>query len=287
MRNLRHVFLALVGVFAVTLSSLMVYVLLVNTRVQPNSELNNQFHDISQLKNNLPRHNLVTLKALQQLHGRHSAGAVIDCSRKGHLLFKRDFSFPQPLIMKPLKDIDSSQWICGLRRYLLSYSSDKPVALVTSNMKYIDILLNWLISAVVRSEISLDAILVVSMEEKLHQLLVRRSIPSVFISPSMFFLQNTIFQQTFEQVMMLRLAIMRVINHFGFDVVMYDTDAIILKNPQPLFDQLPNDDIVGSVGKIPQDLVAEWGITICIGVVLVKSSPQTGRSVYIQANQWL
>ena len=183
--------------------------------------------------------------------------------------------------MKSLQQIDSSQWICNLRQYLSDFRSDKPVALVTSNSKYTDILLNWLISATVRSKIPLQTILVISMEEKLHKMLVGRGIPSVFISPSMLFLHEATFSEMFEQVMMLRLTVMRIINHFGFDVAMYDTDAVILKDPQPLYDQLPNDDIIGSVGKIPEELVAEWGVTICIGVVLVKSSVRTGVCVCV------
>ena len=75
--------------------------------------------------------------------------------------------------------------------------------------------------------------------------------------------------------MMLRLTIMRIINHFGFNVAMFDTDAVMLI----IFDTLGTKDIIGSIGTIPDDLFKEWKVTICIGVVLVKSSERTGEWV--------
>jgi len=34
---------------------------------------------------------------------------------------------------------------------------------------------------------------------------------------------------------------MRLINRLGFDCAMYDIDAVILKNPQPLYDKHKSD----------------------------------------------
>ena len=181
--------------------------------------------------------------------------------------------------MKPLSEIDSSEFLCDLRLHLSQYKSDRPLALITSNSKYQEVLLNWLISATVRSKLPLETILVLSLNSSLHTALTRRKISSVLVRPSALFRPNVAFKEMFEAVMMVRLAMMRIISHFGFDVVMYDTDAIMLRDPQPLYDHLLGDDIIGSVGKIPKDLRAEWGITICIGVVLVKSSSRTGKNL--------
>lgn len=270
--NLQHAFLILTAFCGAMLVALSLSLLNI-VKLQPYSAIKNQVRHSDDLQrrdhtiSNVGLPNYYSVSAIN-----HSTGK---CS-VSNFPFRRGFSFPQPLIMKPLQEMDSAQWICNLRQYLSDFKSEKPVALVTSNNKYTDVLLNWLISAVVRSSIPLKTILVISMEERLHKILVRRGIPSVFISPSMLFRQDAKFSQMFEQVMMLRLTVMCIINHFGFDVVMYDTDAVILRDPQPLYDQLPNDDIIGSVGKIPKELVDEWGITICIGVVLVKSSVLTG-----------
>ena len=191
--------------------------------------------------------------------------------------FKSNFTFPQPQLMKPIADIDRTHWIHELRLYLNTYNLTIPISLVTSNTKYTDVLLNWLVSATVRSDIPLESILVLSLDHTLHYLLSSKGIHSILVPTAGIFVRSAKFSSDFEHVMMLRLSVMRVINHFGADVIMYDTDAVILKDPQPLYDVLSNEDIIGSVGKIPYDLATEWGITICIGVVLVKSSEKTGE----------
>ena len=193
--------------------------------------------------------------------------------------FKEGFSFPQPRVMKPLESIDGTSWMKNLQFYLGSLNdSTKQIYLLTSNSKYIDVLLNWLISAVVRSSVPIQDILVVSMDYSTHKILQIKGFHSVLISPSFLFLPNFNFTRPFEKVMMLRLTIMRIINHFGFDVAMFDTDAVMLKNPQRVFDALDSKDIIGSIGTIPSDLFKEWKVTICIGVVLVRSTDKTGTT---------
>lgn len=194
--------------------------------------------------------------------------------------FQTKFSFPQPLAVKHREHIAQAQWVQDLRR-LLSNVKSRQVSLVTSNIQYMDILLNWLISATVRSGMPLGSIIVVSLDRSLHQLLQKKSIPSLYIPPFSLLNPNAYFSVPFERVMMIRLTVMRIINHFGFDVANYDTDAIILKDPRPLYASLAKYEIIGSVGKIPEDLVNEWGITICIGVVVIKASQRTGEFVSV------
>ena len=190
--------------------------------------------------------------------------------------FQTKFSFPQPLAVKRRERIAQEQWVQDLR-LLLSNVKSRQVSLVTSNIQYMDILLNWLISATVRSGMPLGSIIVVSLDRSLHQLLQKKAIPSVYLPPFSLLNPNAYFSVPFERVMMIRLTVMRIINHFGFDVANYDTDAIILRDPQPLYASLAKCDIIGSVGKIPEDLVNEWGITICIGVVVIKASQRSGE----------
>ena len=163
----------------------------------------------------------------------------------------------------------------NLRRLLANRTEHKIVNLVTSNSQYQDVLLNWLISAVVRSELDLDSVLVISLDLPLHGRLYGRGIPSVYVPLFRLFQRSTNFTKPFDKVMMLRLAVMRVLNHWGFHVHNYDSDAVLLRNPQPLYDRLIDSDIIGSVGRIPDRLMTKWGITICIGVVIIRSSPVT------------
>ncbi len=196
------------------------------------------------------------------------------------LSFQDDFHFPQPRVMAPLQTIKNSKWMSRLCEYLNSVSqSVKQIYLLTSNFKYVDVLLNWLISAVVRNSIPIKNILILSMDYQVHTVLQSRNFCSLLVPTSSLFSDQYKFAHPFDGVMMLRLALMRIINHFGYDVIMYDTDAVMLRNPQPLFDELSNEDIIGSVGTIPTDLFVDWNVTICIGVVLVRSTVRTG--IYI------
>lgn len=163
----------------------------------------------------------------------------------------------------------------SLRGHLSKLSGRKAINLVTSNSQYQDVLLNWLISAVVRCGLELESVLVLAMDLSLHTRLSHLNIPSVYIPLYHLLRRDTNFTKAFDKVMMFRLAIIRVINHWGFDVHNYDTDAVLLRNPQPLYDHLINSDIIGSVGRIPVDLMNKWGITICIGVVIIRSNPRT------------
>ena len=195
--------------------------------------------------------------------------------------FRSDFSFPQPKVMRSLEYISRASWVTDLRYYLSTYNYSREISLVTSNSKYADVLLNWLIAATVKSKIPTKSILVISLDTTIHRLMLAKQFCSILVPPWTLIAKGVSFSQPFEEVMMTRLAVMRIINHFGYDFVMYDSDAVILKDPQPLYDALPYEDIIGSVGKIPYDLAAEWGITICIGVVLVRSSSKTGKGGHV------
>lgn len=179
---------------------------------------------------------------------------------------------PQSRAIRPLKDVLKNDWITVLKDLVDSIPRDRALSLVTSNMAYIDVLLNWLISATVRCHISVETIVVISLDENLHALLIKKKINSVYIPPDSLLDPDARFCVEFERVMMIRLTILRLLSHWGVDVVNYDTDAILLQDPHSLYSLHKGSDIVGSVGVIPDNLYQEWGITICIGVVLFRSS---------------
>ena len=215
----------------------------------------------------------------QPVHDRSEINTAVDLATQ--FPFRSNFSFPQPKIMRTLDDISRAPWVTDLRHYLSTYNHSREISLVTSNSKYTDVLLNWLISATVKSKIPAKSILVISLDKTIHRLLLEKHFCSILVPPRTLIDRSVTFSEPFEEVMMTRLAVMRIINHFGYGFVMYDSDAVILKDPQPLYDTIPHEDIIGSVGKIPYDLAAEWGITICIGVVLVRSSPKTGKWYWV------
>jgi len=61
-------------------------------------------------------------------------------------------------------------------------------------------------------------------------------------------------------------------------VLVFDSDAVLLRNVQPLLNQFTESDIISSSGSYPFDVHRKWGVpTLCMGVVLIKSSPKIGR----------
>lgn len=191
-------------------------------------------------------------------------------------LVHSSFRVPQSRAIRPLKDVLKSEWVAVLKALVHSMSRNREISLVTSNMAYRDVLLNWLISATVRCHISIETILVISLDENLHTFLSKKKVNSVYIPPDSLLDPDARFCVEFERLMIIRLTVLRLLCHWGVDVVNYDTDAILLQDPHPLYSMYERSDIVGSVGVIPDNLYQEWGITICIGVVLFRSSPQLG-----------
>ena len=196
----------------------------------------------------------------------------------------KDFHFSLPCphdVYKPVSEVMQAEWVDPLLTILDKFSKrSKQVTLVVANHAYQDVLLNWLISAVVVAKPPIENILVVALNKQLYELLQKRQVPSSYasISVPLFSILNMKynFSSNFETTMMVRLGFMRLINWLGFDCAMYDIDAVILRNPQPLYEK-DKSDIIGSRGKFPIQLLRKWKVTICIGVVLIRSNTRTGR----------
>ena len=186
------------------------------------------------------------------------------------------FHMPCPKVYHAVTELVVALWMKPLLRVLSSFEG-KQVTLVIANNAYRDVLVNWLISARIVSRPPIDNILVVCLDHTLYRLLQSRDIPSILAPFSTVLNSKYRFRRFFELIMMMRLGFMRLINRLGYDCAMYDIDAIILKNPQPLYDNHWRDrDIVGSRGELPRALWRKWGVAICIGVVFIRSNPRTG-----------
>ena len=188
-------------------------------------------------------------------------------------------SLPEPAATRPLEILLQSEWVGRLQSFLETVSAG-PVTLVSSDYGYREVLLNWLISATVRVARPLSNILVLSLDASLYHLLVNRSISCIHVSPEYLLDPSVKLSRhvAFTQVHVMRLTVMRLINHWGFDVANYDTDALILRNPEHLYyaGSLKDRNFIGSVGHFPKAVLEEWGVAVCIGVVFIRSTPQTG-----------
>ena len=195
------------------------------------------------------------------------------------LITHESFSLPEPAATRPLEEILQSEWVGQLKAFLGTVSSG-PVTLVSSDYGYREVLLNWLMSAMIRLAKPLSNILALSLDASLYRLLASKGIPCVYISPNALLRPSIKLTKHigFTQVHIMRLTVMRLINHWGFDVANYDTDALILKNPEHLYytGSLKDRDFIGSYGHFPNTLLKKWGVAVCIGVVFIRSTPQTG-----------
>ena len=191
------------------------------------------------------------------------------------------FSLPVPIATLPLGQILQTQWLKELRDFLsILKPHSGPISLVSSDYKYRELLLNWLISALVRVDTPLSNVLVLSLDPSLHTLLQGRGFACIHIPPESLLnpaVTVILSSHVASQVYVLRLTVMRFLNHWGFDVANYDTDAIIIKNPESLYYQkYGGSDFIGSYGHSPDEVQREWGIAICMGMVMIKSTIHTG-----------
>ena len=188
---------------------------------------------------------------------------------------KSYLSFPLPLFTR--STVTQSNWVHSLQSYLSTLNS-KQISVVTANMEHELLVINWLISVFVVADKPLDNVLVLSLSKTLYDVLHKKSIPVIFVDPKTVINDygSTIIRTGFSQVHIVRLTFFRLVNHWGFDLVWYDSDAIVLKNPQPLFDKYPDAGLIGSEGKGPRSLASVWGRTICTGVLLMRSSRNMG-----------
>jgi len=74
-----------------------------------------------------------------------------------------------------------------------------------------------------------------------------------------------------------RLTIIRLLNYWNYSVLLFDSDAIMLRDIQPLLYKFNSSDIITSAGTFLTKLYKKWNApTMCMGVILIKSSPATG-----------
>lgn len=179
--------------------------------------------------------------------------------------------------MKSQEELLSNPWVTELRDLVRRYNKGNEVAVVLATFNYVESILNWLISACVRCIPPIDNVIILCLDQKIFDLLSGRNIPSVYIDPNSMMNITLFVSKHFKYYIALRLATVRILNSWGYDVVQYDSDAIILKNPQELFRQHRDSDIVSAAGMHPRNLSETWGFTTNGGTILYRSSPRTGK----------
>ena len=191
---------------------------------------------------------------------------------------RKNFTFPHPKILKDVSKVLQlgHAWLEQLKAYLTSIYPARTLTIVVASELYTTTVLNWLISATLVADPPLEHYIIVAFSESVHQLLTKRNITSLMV-PLKSVIQG--WSHGVGRVWMVRLAIIRLLNHWGYNVQHYDADAVILRNPESLFNKFPQYDIVGSHGKLSRPFSEMWGFAICMGAVLFRSTAKMGKDL--------
>lgn len=185
-----------------------------------------------------------------------------------------DFAFPHALnTLKDVEKIASTRWVQDLASIMATWPNNRTVLVVSGNTKFQQPLLNWIISAVLKANVSLDCILILAADEMLYKLLKERRIGSIFVPPSSLYDSKSIQLSTHQLITYSRFAVVRLLNHWGFTVAHYDSDALILRDAQQIFEKYLLSSIVASRGAGPK--------TLCAGAILFRNNRQMGKFIII------
>ena len=191
------------------------------------------------------------------------------------------FHFPH-LCVLPIDRVLEAEWVKELKIYLRSIYPARIVTLTFTSAAYIPNLLNWLISAYLVAEPPLENVVTVAFDRKVYSLLRAKKLAVIYIPYSSTIDVNYSHFKKASMVWMTRLAVIRLLNHWGYDVQHFDNDAIILKNPKSLFDKYSEFDIVGSKGRFPFELGrGPWRFTLCMGAVLLRATQKMGKKFHL------
>ena len=182
------------------------------------------------------------------------------------------FNFPHPQVFLPTQKILSSKWVDQLKDYLRSIHPARSLTITVATQSFIPNLLNWLIAVHTLIQPPLEQVLVLGFDKGVHTLLSARNIPCVYVPYSSVLKGN---HKGVSTVWMTRLAVMRLLNHWGYDVLQLDNDAVPLKNPHLLFDGYSDYDLVGTLGELQFEL--DHVITLCMGAALLRGTEKMGK----------
>ena len=188
-------------------------------------------------------------------------------------------TLPFPSSTIPAVNLLQQRWVDDLRHILSEIPIESsPIHVLAGNSVYRELLLNWLIMAKVKVTPPLSNIIILSIDKALCDLLSKRNISCLFVDRKAYLRQNI--QQSFHLILILRLTVIRLLNYWGYDAANIDADAIILKNPEPLYEKYKESDMVAGRGTYPPPLGRVWGATICAGTFMIRSTPNTGMVWY-------
>ena len=173
-------------------------------------------------------------------------------------------------------------WIKELYQLLVhtNTSWSPQVNLLVADKKAVELLLNWLIIALVGLAEPLQNVVVLGIDVQVCDLLHPRDIFCIYIDPDTIILPPELTKSFFSRRFLapqIRLLVSRLVNYWGYSLATYDTDALILKNPQALYDAHKEVTVIAGAANVgPSLAVKKWGFAVCPGAMLIRSGPAAG-----------
>ena len=193
------------------------------------------------------------------------------------ITFHEPFNVPYRQQVLPPEDLMRQDWIEPMKEILRTrHAQDKVVPLVACNNAYYGSLMNWMAGMQQSTNMSVFGVLVLAFDRELHAKLQERNLASVYVEMDSLFRYPDDHPVT-NQIQMMRWTTARIVNNFGYDVLLTDIDALFVRDPTPLFNQYATSHIIAQQGKHPKELYLVWNATLCTGMALFRASPITGE----------
>ena len=185
--------------------------------------------------------------------------------------------------LKSREELEKVEWLATLHNYLLTLnkSVSPHLNMVNGDYNHRYLMENWIVAAMMILNPPLRNVLVLSLDKELCDYIATGihtcslDVTCIVVSVNSIFSSEA--GEYWETGTMTRPVTLSLINYWGYDVATYDSDAVILKNPQELYEDHPNTHLISSASKWPYYLGKHWGFTLCTGAMLLRASPAMGE----------
>ena len=183
--------------------------------------------------------------------------------------------------LKCREDLQKAQWVAKLYNFLqtLNKSVSSHVNVVFGDYNHRRLVLNWITSALTILQPPLHNVMILSLDHLLCNFLMSRSLPLTCIAVPVDSILTINASDKWILGLMARFPVLRLINYWGYDVAAYDSDAVLLHNPQTLYAERPSTNVFSGAGTYPINVSKQWGFTLCAGTVMLRVSPAVGNIV--------
>ena len=219
-----------------------------------------------------------------------SGSRMILPKQKRFLLFPDHDTLPHHEYLKSSEELKNTTWVADLHHYLMTLNRNVTphVNLVFADYKHRMLVVNWVVAATLKVKPPLHNVLVLSLDQLLCDYLANAAymtypLNMTCIAAPLTTILSSKGRESWKTSMMIRSIILRLINYWGYDVATYDSDAVVLKNPQTLFDNYTHD-ILSSASTYPESAAKVWGFTLCAGAILYRATSATGIYLYLSTN---